>query len=216
MGARIEIIPAILVKSGKELIERVERVKGHVSSVHIDVMDGVFVPNRTVWPQEIGKLPTSVRYEFHWMVKEPEKWISEMKGDYLHIVHAEAVKDWGAVVEACRKSGGRLGIAVSPETPLARIEPFLGDVSRVLIMSVHPGYDGQRYMPEVEGKIAELRSKNPDLEIEVDGGINPSTVGRAVAAGADKLAAASAVYSSPDAAKAIEEIKNAAKAIRKD
>lgn len=206
-----EIIPAILVKRRAELLERIERVRGKVKSVHIDVMDNEFVPNRTVWPEEVGELPPGVDYEFHWMVREPEKWIAKVRGEHLHVVHIEAVKDWEAVKEACRKAGGRLGVAIGPATPLSKLEPVLKDVSRVLVMAVIPGYDGQKYMPEVEGKIRELRRRFPKLEIEVDGGIGPATAGRATAAGADKLAAANAIYSAQDAGKAIEDIRDAAK-----
>lgn len=206
-----EVIPAILVKRREDLLEHIERVKGKVSEVHIDVMDGEFVPNRTVGPDDFENLPVGVRYEFHWMVKSPEKWIAKVKGNNLHVVHIEAVENWDAVKAACKKVGGRLGIAISPATPLSRLEPVLKDVERVLVMSVVPGFDGQKYMPEVEAKISALRRRFPKLEIEVDGGVGPATAAGAHAAGADKLAAASAIYAAPDAKAAIDNIKDAAK-----
>ncbi len=206
-----EIIPAILVKRREDLLERINRVKGKVTSVHMDVMDNEFVPNKTVGPDDFAGLPGGVEYEFHWMVKNPEKWIEKVKGRHLHVVHIEAVENWQAIKEACKKAGGKLGIAISPATPIDRLEPVIKDVSRILVMSVVPGFDGQKYIIQVEGRIRELRRKYPKLEIEVDGGIGPATAARAHSAGADKLAAASAIFAQPDAGKAIEDIKNSAK-----
>lgn len=206
-----EIIPAILVKRKEDLLERISRVKGKVKSVHIDVMDNAFVPNKTVGPDDFEGLPEGVSYEFHWMVKQPEKWIEKVKGKHLHVVHIEAVENWQAIKEACKKVGGKLGIAISPATSLTKLEPVIKDVSMILVMSVTPGFDGQKYIQQVEGRIRELRQRYPKMEIEVDGGIGPATAGRAHSAGADKLAAASAIYAQPDAGKAIEEIRKAAK-----
>ena len=206
----VEVIPAILVKRREDLLERIKRVHGLVSSVHIDVMDKEFVPNWTVGPDDFADLPAGMDYEFHWMVMRPENWIAKVPGNHLHMVHIEAVADWDAVKGACRKAGGRLGIAMSPETPVSKIEPVLKDVTRVIVMAVIPGYDGQKYLPEIEPKIRELRGMFPKLEIEVDGGITPFTARRAAEAGADKLAAASAIYSAPDTKLAIENIRNAA------
>ena len=207
----VEVIPAILVKRKEDLLDRIAKVKGEVSSVHIDVMDNEFVPNKTIGPEDFEGLPEGVKYEFHWMVKNPAKWIGRVKGDNLHVVHIEAVDDWDAIKRACKKVGGRLGVAISPATPVSMLEPVLGDVEHVLVMSVVPGFSGQGYMPEVEAKIRELRKRFPKLDIEVDGGISPSTAAGAHWAGANKLAASSAIYSAADAKGAIRNIKSAAK-----
>jgi ribulose-phosphate 3-epimerase len=205
-----EVIPAILVKNREDLLERITRVEHRVSSVHIDVMDNKFVPNKTVGLESFKDLPKSVSYEFHWMVKNPEKYIAQTKGRHLHLVHAEAIEDWPAIKKAAKESGGKLGIAINPATRLEQIEQYLPDISHVLIMSVVPGFDGQKYMPEVEEKIRALRNKFPKLHIEVDGGINPSTAKAASAAGADKLAAASSIYNAQDVGSAVKAIKEAA------
>ena len=206
-----EVIPAILVKRKEDLLERIERVRGKARSIHIDVMDNEFVPNKTVGPDDFAGLPSGFDYEFHWMVKNPEQWIAKVNGNHLHVVHIEAVEDWEAVRQACKKAGGRLGIAISPHTPISRLEPVVKDVRMILVMSVVPGFSGQKYIPQVEGRVRELKHRYPKVEIEVDGGIEPATAGRARAAGADRLAAASAIYAQPDAGKAIEDIRNAAK-----
>jgi ribulose-phosphate 3-epimerase len=202
----LEVIPAILVKDRSELLRRIAAVSPHVKTVHIDVMDNRFVPNLTVGLESFSGLPSNVRYEFHWMVENPESYIAKLPGPFLHIVHYEAVKDWGAVEEAVRKSGGELGIAFSPATPTSGIIGLAPRAKRLLVMAVIPGFDGQKYMAEVEGKISELRSRFPEMEIEVDGGITPETAARAVKAGADKLAASSAIFRNEDKKLAIAMI----------
>jgi ribulose-phosphate 3-epimerase len=205
-----EVIPAILVKSREDLLKHINRVSGSVSSVHIDVMDNKFVPNSTVGPESFSNLPKGISYEFHWMVEAPENYILQTRGDHLHIVHVEAIGDWEAIKKAAKASGGRLGIAINPATPEERLQPFIMDVSRVLVMTVVPGFDGQKYIPSAEEKIRSLRSRFPGLQIEVDGGINPETARSAAAAGADKLAASSAIYRSQDVRLAVESIRNSA------
>jgi ribulose-phosphate 3-epimerase len=205
----VEVIPAILVKSRGELLEHIERVKESVSFVHIDMMDDEFVPNKTIGVESVKELPEGVSYEFHWMVKNPERWIEKVGGKHLHLVHVETInkKSWEELKRICARVGCRLGIVLNPETEVEKIEGYVKDVSRVLVMAVHPGFYGQKYMPEVEEKIRKLREKFPWLEIEVDGGVNPETAGRACRAGANVLAAASAVYSAKNPHEAIEKIR---------
>ncbi len=211
MALSVEVVPAILVKDRAELVRRIELVKPHVAAVQIDVMDGVFVPNRTVGLSDFHDLPSGVLYEYHWMVENPEKWIEKTEGDHLHLVHVEAIRDWPKVKLAARQAGGRLGIVFNPLTTLGKVYPYLDerDCVRVLAMTVNPGFDGQKYIPEVEKNITALRTKYPELDIEVDGGINIETAERAASAGANILDAASAVFSAPDTKLAIESIKKA-------
>lgn len=209
----MDVVPAILVKSREELLDRIRKVAGKAATVHVDVMDNEFVPNKTVGPESFANLPVDVSYEFHWMVKGPERYILETKGGHMHIVHVEAIREgeWGAIVEAVKKSGGRLGLAISPKTSASELLPYMKDVSMVLVMTVVPGFDGQPYMPQVEEKIRELRGKYPGLRIEVDGGINPLTAKSASHAGANVFAASSAIFRQEDAGIAIEGILKAAK-----
>jgi len=202
----LEIIPAILVKERAELVRRIAAVSPYVKMVHIDVMDNKFVPNKTVGPESFFDLPKNVLYEFHWMVENPEDYISKIPGPHLHLVHVEAVKNWAAVEKAVAKAGGTLGIAFNPGTPLDQLLPVVEKAERVLAMTVVPGFDGQKYIADVEAKISKLRTLYPKLEIEVDGGIGPQTAIGAVQAGADKLAAASAIFAKQDIRKAIRDI----------
>jgi len=207
----VEVVPAVLVKSRGELLDSIARVKGSVSAVHIDMMDNEFVPNKTIGLGGLAELPNGVSYEFHWMVKNPERWIAKIKGKHLHLVHVETInrESWGTLKRICAKSGCRLGLVLNPETGIGKLEPYMKDASRVLVMAVHPGFYGQRYIPDVEAKIRALRAKFPKLEIEVDGGVNPETARRACGAGANVLAAASAVYSAKNPREAIKNISAA-------
>jgi ribulose-phosphate 3-epimerase len=145
------------------------------------------------------------------MVQKPEEWIAQVKGPHMHMVHVEALGSWKKVVAAVKKSGGKLGVSLSPETPFEKIKPYLDQVEKVLVMSVHPGFYGQNYIPKVELKIRGLRKIIPKTDIEVDGGINSETGVRAAAAGANNLAAATAIFTKPDIGKAVEELKIALK-----
>ena len=205
----LEIIPAILVKDREELLRRIALVKDHVNIIHIDVMDNEFVPNKTLGLEGLHDLPDA-NYGFHWMVKSPEKWIEATPGPHLHLVHIETVTSFEAVKSAVQKAGGRLGLALNPDTPLETVLPHMEGVEEVLIMSVHPGFSGQKYISDVESKIRRLRELHPNLNIGIDGGINKETIGRAHAAGANYLAAASAIFANEDIGKAIEELKECA------
>jgi transketolase len=205
----VEVIPAILVKSREELIAQIEKVKPNVKTVHIDIMDNAFVPNSTVGLESLTNLPSGISYEFHWMVKDPENWITKVPGKHRHLVHVETIFDWSEI-EKTRALGGEIGLAINPPTSIEKIYPYIKDkeIKEVLIMTVNPGFSGQKYIVEVESKIRSLRAKFPNLEIEVDGGINAETSERASEAGANFLAASSAIFmakSIPDALQNIYE-----------
>jgi len=204
-----EIIPAILVTEREELLKRISLVKDFVKTIQIDVMDNVFVPNKTVGLAELKQLPEA-SYEFHWMVKDPVKWIEQTPGDHMHLVHVETISSIEEVKKAVEKAGGRLGLALNPETPLEKLLPLVPEAEEVLVMTVHPGFSGQKYIQEMEIKIKTLREKYPRLDIEVDGGLNKETIARAYAAGANLLAVASALFSADDIRKAVEELRKSA------
>ncbi len=219
----VEIIAAILVKASADLVKQIEQVKSRLKTVQIDIMDNDFVPNKTIGIEELRNLPKGIEYEFHWMVQYPERWISELREQAgfhggLHLVHAEAKMDFGKVRKAVAAIGGKLGIAFNPETSLDKVLAFEKDTNYFLAMTVHPGFSGQQYIPEVEEKIKILRSRYPDYDIEVDGGINAETIKRAVAAGANKIVAASAIFGrgfgEKEIALAIKQLQRAAVAGR--
>lgn len=198
----VEVVPAILVKRREEMLRRIELVMPYVKRVHIDMMDGVFVPNSTVWVDGLESLPRKILYEFHWMVQHPENYVGRFHG--LHKVHVEVVdkEKWEQIKE---RVNGRLGIAVNPETDLRAIEQYVEDVDVILIMGVKPGFDGQEYMKEVEDKIRE--AKKYKKEIQIDGGINLETARSAIAAGADTIISSSFIFSFDDVKNAIKELR---------
>jgi transketolase len=203
----VEVIPAILVKSREDLLAHIEKVKPSVTTVHIDIMDNIFVPNNTIGLESLSNLPSGILYEFHWMVKDPENWISKVPGKHTHLVHVETISDWKKIEEACTACG-KIGLAINPPTPIEKLYPYITnkEVEKVLIMTVNPGFYGQKYIAEVESKIRALRAKFPKLKIEVDGGINPETSERASEAGANVLAASSAIFMAKSIPEAVQNI----------
>lgn len=203
------VIPAILVKTREDLLRRIHQVDGLVPEIQLDIMDGVFVPNKTIGIEDLHGLPPA-RYEFHWMVADPERWIAQVPGPHMHLIHVETITSIEEVESAVRKAGGRLGLAINPETPLEKLLPFAQKAGRILVMTVHPGFSGQKYIREMGPKIRRLRSLYPALDIEVDGGINQETIAHAYSCGANILAAASAIFSSDDVKGAIEALRKRA------
>ena len=179
--------------------------------LHIDVMDGHFVPNITVGPfivRAIRKI-TKLDLDTHLMIEHPENYIKSFAdaGSNSITVHAEACPDnLAEVIRQIHGLGVRCGVSLRPPTALAVIEKHLKDVDLVLLMTVEPGFGGQAFMKHVMPKVRELREKF-DKDIQVDGGINQKTAKEAVAAGANVLVAGTAIFGSPDAAKAIEALR---------
>lgn len=204
-----EVIPAILVKSREDLLRRISEVKGVVKEIQLDIMDGAFVPNKTIGIEDLQNLPKA-KYEFHWMVLHPEEWIVKVQGPHMHLVHVETITDFAAVERAIKKSGGKLGLAINPETSIERLIPFAHNAKRILVMTVHPGFSGQKYIYEMGEKITRLRELFPEVDIEVDGGVNKETISHAFKSGANILAAASAIFSMSDIKMAISDLKKAA------
>lgn len=210
---RVEILPAILVQTRESFLEQVEIVRPHVRQVHVDMMDGIFVPNKTLPLEELNPLPGGMSYSMHWMVESPEEWIGEVAGSHMHILHVETIRSgshFDQMESIIRGSGGSLGLSLSPDTPLSEAIKYKERVSRFLVMSVVPGFYGQKYIPEVEPKIARLREECPEHDIEVDGGITLETAPRAAKAGANMLASASTIFNAPDAGEAIKALGRAA------
>ncbi len=202
----LEIIPAILTKEREVFIENIEKVKEFVNEIHIDIMDNKFVPNQTIEPGKV-ELPKGVKYQFHWMVEDPEKWIEKVPGDHLHQVHVESVKDWGMIKDSVKKAGGRLCIVLNPGTSIEKIIPYVEDTERIMVMCVVPGYSHQKYIVAMNQKIERLRERYPDMEIEVDGGVDFETIKQASKAGADKFVSCSTVFGAPDLKEAVEKLK---------
>lgn len=205
----IEIVPAILVKSKEELNERMSEVEPYVKRVQVDIMDGKFVPNKTVQPEDMKDFKTNLIKEAHLMVNDNEKYVEDFLNlDFdMIIVHFESCKDIRGIIKKVKERGKKVAIAINPPTPLSAIKDYLDDFDMVLIMTVNPGFSGQGFDPNVLPKIRELRSMRKDLDIEVDGGIKVGTVKLAAEAGANVFASCSGVFKFEDKGKAVEALK---------
>ncbi len=212
----IEIVPAILVKTPEELKERVREVEPYVNRVQIDIMDGKFVPNKTIQPEDID-LKTDLIKEAHLMVEDNERYVEDFLnlGFDMIIVHVESCKDKKGIIKKVKDRGKKIALSLNPPTPLSSIEDVLDDLDMVLIMSVNPGFSGQGFIPDVLGKIRELREMRKDLDIEVDGGIKLGTAKLVAQAGANVLASASGIYKHGNVKEAIELMRKEAMMNRK-
>ena len=183
--------------------------------IHVDVMDGIFVPNITIGPSTVKSIRPHSKLPFiaHLMITHPERHVkafSDSGADIIE-VHIEAEQDLGATLKEIRSLGRKAGLAVNPPTPVQEAYPYLGEIDMLLIMSVNPGLGGQKFIPEVLPKIgaakAEMQRLGIMIPVEIDGGINVETGEIAARAGADILAAGTSVFKAPDMRETIEALR---------
>jgi ribulose-phosphate 3-epimerase len=218
---RLRIAPSILSADFARLAEEAAVVeKAGADWLHVDVMDGHFVPNLTVGPVVVKGLKKHSRLpqDVHLMIDHPEKYIPSFAaaGAWLLTAHLEACRRPAETLRLIKKSGCRAGLSVRPRTPVQELAPYLKDLDLVLIMTVEPGFGGQAFMPDMLPKVSwlrkELRRRGKKLWIEVDGGINADTAPLAVRAGADALVAGSAIFGDPRPAAALRRLRERAAA----
>jgi ribulose-phosphate 3-epimerase len=206
----IEVIPAILAKTEEEFKKKISLVPS-ASTIQIDIMDGKFVDNKTYPSLNLNILPLDKTIEYHLMVQDPYLWIESLPNGKKSIfqVHVETITpaELEKIASLVEKKSSKLCLALNPDTPIATLEKLI-DVEQVLLMTVHPGKSGQKYIFEVEKKIKALRELKKDIDIEIDGGANEQTAFGAINAGANKIVMASAIFSSPDPDKQYIYFKN--------
>ena len=217
----IKLAPSILSADFARLLEDVKKVeKAGCEYLHIDVMDGHFVPNITLGPGIVKSLRKDVNMVFdaHLMIENPDNYIKEYADAGLDIivVHQEACTHLHRTIQNIKSHGIKAGVALNPATPIETIKYVLQDVDMVLLMSVNPGFGGQSYIPVVTEKIKELKAlideMNLDIDIEVDGGVKPSNIAEVVNAGANVIVAGSAIFNAGNIDEAVKSLReNASK-----
>jgi ribulose-phosphate 3-epimerase len=199
----IKLAPSILSADFARLGEQIAEVaRAGADYIHVDVMDGHFVPNITIGAPVVASIRrvTSLPLDVHLMIEHPERYISDFvkAGADIITVHVEASSHLNGTIRLIKELGARAGVSLNPPTPLSAVDEFIHDVDLVLIMSVNPGFGGQSFIPETLPRIANMRkiidSRKPGIELEVDGGINADNAPDIVEAGADVLVAGNSVF----------------------
>ena len=213
----MKIAPSILSADFAALADDIARVEpGAPDALHVDVMDGRFVPNLSIGPVVVEAIHKRTRLplDCHLMIVEPEKYVGDFikAGADAVTVHAEATAHLQRVLAQIREGGARAGVALNPATPVDVLAHVLDDLDLVLVMSVNPGFGGQKFIPSALEKVRKIKAMlgTRPVELSVDGGVKRELVGPLAEAGATMLVAGSAVFGAPDPAAAVRELRQAA------
>jgi ribulose-phosphate 3-epimerase len=215
------IAPSILSADFSRLGEVLGALEGQGADwVHLDVMDGMFVPNLTIGPPVIKALRkcTSLPFDVHLMIEQPDRYLADFKdaGAEILTVHVEACTHLHRTLTAIRQLGCKAGVSLNPHTPVSAIEEVLDQLDLILVMSVNPGFGGQSFIPGTLSKLERIRQMIADrpIHLEVDGGITPTNAHQVIAAGANVLVAGSAVFNTPDVSAAISALRGQKAALK--
>ncbi len=196
MSRTVSIVPAILTDDPQALTIMVRQAEAFCDYVQFDIMDGRFVPSRSIECVHVSSLNTTLTWEAHLMVENPEDYVTDFSkaGARRLTFHYEASSHPEKVISRINGMGLESGLALNPETPVTAILPLVSKVTSILFLSVHPGFYGSSFMPEVISKIPALRNPYPEVEIGIDGGIKEDNIAQVAQAGVDTIYVGSAVF----------------------
>jgi ribulose-phosphate 3-epimerase len=215
MSSKIKLSPSILNADFANLADQIKAVEPYSDYIHLDVMDGHFVPNITFGPLmiETAKRITDLPLDTHLMIYNPPEWVeafAEAGSDRIAF-HLRSCRDPESVIRATRRLGVSPGLAVSPEVPTFELKPFLGMIDFVIIMCVYPGFGGQKLMPEMLNRVGAVKRDAAELgvvvEVEVDGGVKAQNIPMVLEAGADNIVVGSSIFGASDASHAAAEVR---------
>jgi ribulose-phosphate 3-epimerase len=214
---KIIIMPSVLAADMGRLAQECRRAEeAGADALHMDIMDGHFVPNLSLGPDvvKMARKAVKIPLDTHLMVTHPQNMTAAFikAGANPLLIHVEAQCDVRAVLQDIRRQGVKPGLTLNPETPVAAVFPFLADVDEVLFMSVHPGFGGQSFIPQVLPKVAALRRRAPELDISIDGGINRATTVAAAEHGANLYVAGTYLFGAADMKPEMEHMRQAIQA----
>jgi len=204
-----QVVPAILTDNPKSLETMVRQAETFANWVQFDIMDGQFVPSRSINHEHLAALPMKLGWEVHLMVQRPEDYVEgfQQAGAQKIVFHYEATPSPREVISQVRELGVGVGLAVNPETPVSAILPLADEVDSVLFLSVHPGFYGSQFIPDVLDKVVEFRSACPAAEIGMDGGIKEDNIVRVARAGVDAIYVGSAIFLQPQPAESFRHLQ---------
>lgn len=212
MSRTCRVVPAILTDDQQALAKMVRQSETFTDFVQVDIMDGRFVPSSSVVCTDVVAAGPKLRWEAHLMVKQPEEQLHcfAMAGAGKIVFHLEATPSPLRIIKLIRRLGAKVGLAVNPETPLTTTLSLADSVDSVLFLTVHPGFYGAKFLPEVLDKVVELRDRRPNLEIGVDGGIKEGNIAEVARLGLDCICVGSAIFVHPDPAEAFHRLQSLA------
>ena len=214
MSKNIRTVPAILTDDPETLKKLVSQTETFTGYAQFDIMDGQFVPSRSITCEDIVSLATKLTWEAHIMVLHPETYLQNFgqAGAQKIVFHYEATPSPEEVISLIKNLGMEAGLAVNPETPVSAITPLVNDLDSVLFLSVNPGFYGARFIPEVLDKLIAFRRDHPDMETGIDGGIKEVNIAEIACTGVDVIYIGSAVFLQPDPAESYRKLTALAEA----